>query len=829
MKKLFLLHSILVFISAFLGCQGTEIQLANVGEMHKEATILIHLSEDYLSYIAPTKDIYLIVKPEQLSYSKRYLAAAQGQGLQHHICIVDESDGLSIFEKSASCIEGFKAHFSGIRAIVTEPSDESLLAGDRLRAKYQVHNAQSTKMLNSHDLRNSLRQNSPLLRIAGINQKEFVDGELVQFEGLVKENLRLADYAMDCQVFPLDLYQSPSFRRCSLVAAESQPDHYKKFLDTVLGALGYHNGPFSIKAAKSLDGQLAFIDFQMKPNESLKGVLKELGFDARKAYISHQLNNHYKPDSQYVPFSTIDLKAPDLDTELWDCSELKHMPLESFQSLSLKLCEVAEANQLNKLQAMASFAFLNQDSDLVVRETQDMLDSLQAVLKPVYGNLSQYQVEFLNGAWVYSGELHNFYNERNERLIAQFKNKIKQHQFEVIPYNYEPLQKNRVFIRKKEDILSKGTTSPALAVNSRLIFADYQAIRKDYPSFADLSDHEIEKWLINNLSYMASTQLFPLDFSDLINRYPEEHIDIHLLSQLLNDGKDLSGRRHDFLCEHSFKLKQEERGDALSRFIYDIEDSKSILRPYRYGRAAYIDAGYEGASQVFDVKGLGAIEPSMKDHRSGLARIDDIIYEILFQKYLQRIFQLEASEFTTIEMYAVLALDNKIDGKTAGLLVRRPSNRYLKEMSQLRSAIEVEGLLRHWGITSIHPNEIRKFGEKVYSATNVQGAIDHKSLIDFSHYRLNQLGLYRDCLVPHLDFINCLSEQDVECCLQRKMVLCPDDKGYTKQAVKVLDIDIKRYHIDILKAFRSGNIIKAKKLFETYLSEVHNSFGKSIN
>lgn len=211
--------------------------------------------------------------------------------------------------------------------------------------------------------------------------------------------------------------------------------------------------------------------------------------------------------------------------------------------------------------------------------------------------------------------------------------------------------------------------------NAKIVFADYSLLRKDFPELRNLSNDEIDWWLLRNTAVMSGAQ-----------------------------------------------AKQEEVNTKINSY-----DTKSAYRPPDYGRALVIPVNAPGADDapigLIDAKGVGALAPALEDHGDGLATLGECIREFVYEKMVNRVFQHSKSGLKTVGTYAVIdaGFDLKhVDQSTspAGIVLRQAHTRatgYMSLMSE-EDSLKVENVLRHYGLTSAGA-----YRSEPFERINVQG------------------------------------------------------------------------------------------------------------
>jgi len=203
---------------------------------------------------------------------------------------------------------------------------------------------------------------------------------------------------------------------------------------------------------------------------------------------------------------------------------------------------------------------------------------------------------------------------------------------------------------------------------ARVVFADHDLLRHDFPALATKTDGEREEWLA-------------------------AHAGVVSVAQTLHGG-------------------------ANTRI--DAEDERRpVWRPLGYGRAVIVaarDRGWDAGAPcgLLDIKGAGVAAgrvPSLGYHSTGLCTLREVLREVLFQSLIDAIFARAAPSLWTLPVYGVLDPGFGVrtsSGETvpAGMLVRRAHRRQASgELPRRGSAaerikLEIELLLRHYGVTS---------------------------------------------------------------------------------------------------------------------------------
>lgn len=226
---------------------------------------------------------------------------------------------------------------------------------------------------------------------------------------------------------------------------------------------------------------------------------------------------------------------------------------------------------------------------------------------------------------------------------------------------------------------------------SRIMLADYDLIRKDFPEIRNRTNAELDHWLLENTSFISTNQA---------------------------------------------------RQNIVNEPIQTKEEFVQAYRPREYRRAHVFAASTGG---LIDAKGTGAVDPSGGSHDNGLATLGDMIREYMYEKLIHAIF-IKDRRFDTVGSYAVIDYGFSIihpdGGKSrAGIILRQAHTRYHDGPSAGRTRnqstmlprqhqLEIETFLREFGITS----SVKFMGKDL---VNLQGA-DNGAVIDFGSFLVEQ-------------------------------------------------------------------------------------------
>jgi hypothetical protein len=233
-----------------------------------------------------------------------------------------------------------------------------------------------------------------------------------------------------------------------------------------------------------------------------------------------------------------------------------------------------------------------------------------------------------------------------------------------------------VALRDPQKLWDAKAESVKRVQTSRVILADYELIRKDFPEIRNRTNAEIDTWLLQNTSFIS-----------------------------INQAKQ----------------------NLVNEPIQTTEEYVQAYRPREYRRAHVFVASTGG---LIDAKGTGAVDPSGGSHDNGLATLGDMIREYLYEKLIHAIF-IKDRRFETVGSYAVIDYGFSIvhpdGGKSrAGMILRQAHTRYHQGPSVQRNRnqsamlprklqLEIEFFLREFGITS----SVKFMGKEL---VNLQGA-----------------------------------------------------------------------------------------------------------
>ncbi len=238
---------------------------------------------------------------------------------------------------------------------------------------------------------------------------------------------------------------------------------------------------------------------------------------------------------------------------------------------------------------------------------------------------------------------------------------------------------------------------PAIRVTTaRVLFADYDLIRRDFKITRTMSELQMDAWLVESAACISRDQ-----------------IDVGMT-----------------------------RG-VNAAIQYDPTELRSSLRPPNYGRALVIEV----PGGILDAKGAGGLSPAIShnSHRSGLLETAEAIREFSYSKLVQKALHHSGSDFGVIDSYAVIdfgfQMRSSVDEtmQPAGLLLRQSHFRDITRSEQLEqtNSLKIERSLREFGITTAYKKTTLGDDKKtLYDVLNVQGSDERRFLYDFGGYRI---------------------------------------------------------------------------------------------
>ncbi len=230
--------------------------------------------------------------------------------------------------------------------------------------------------------------------------------------------------------------------------------------------------------------------------------------------------------------------------------------------------------------------------------------------------------------------------------------------------------------------LDRAQTEKMVEVRgARVVIADYDLLRRDFPHLQPLTPEEIDSWLLQEAAFVSKAQVTP---------------------------------------------------NSANTPIVKGTKTREGLRPKSYGRAMVLPV--QGG--FLDVKGSGATRPRRGSYETGLASTGEAIREFIWEKAVKRVLDHAGSEVATVGNYAVIDFGFDViqeDGAKlpAGIVIRQAHDR-MPHGGQIdnRNAAELETLFRRYGFTSAG----QYYEKSDYHVVNIQGTKNQKAIYDFGAF-----------------------------------------------------------------------------------------------
>lgn len=214
--------------------------------------------------------------------------------------------------------------------------------------------------------------------------------------------------------------------------------------------------------------------------------------------------------------------------------------------------------------------------------------------------------------------------------------------------------------------------------NARIVIADYELIKRDFPQIKDLSNGEIDNWILNQVAFVSLPQ--------------SEQTVVNTKIPIKN--------------EFTMAARPPDYGRALVFAMGDPQDNESKIG-------------------LIDVKGAGALNPGQADHSNGVATLGECIREYLYENLVRDVLDDADLPNKTVGSYAVIDAGFGVvhkDGSTsaAGLYLRQAHHRVTNPGAWLsvESRQFLQLIFHEYGID---PNR------------NIQGTTNG-DIFDFGHY-----------------------------------------------------------------------------------------------
>lgn len=309
---------------------------------------------------------------------------------------------------------------------------------------------------------------------------------------------------------------------------------------------------------------------------------------------------------------------------------------------------------------------------------------------------------------------------------------------------------------------------------ARIVYVDYELVRRDFPALKEKSNPEIDDWLLNNAAFMARTQVEQAGANSVIPTTKEKRVAYRpkdygralvFPAESLHQGEEekliqevISDLQHYFnpLNSKSFSAQEieiknkitqiksfspelgnqfNEIFNGLSTRIAGSNLNESAFKAMK-SKLIDIEKAHRSFLGLIDAKGVGAVLPRAGDHSDGLMTLGESIREFAYEKLVSRIFIHDGQGLKTVGSYAVIDAGTSVkhaDGSSspAGIILRQAHTRYDGPSSTMSDKItlKVEKVLRRYGLTSAGAYR-NKYD---YDKLNVQGT-KKGAVIDFGGF-----------------------------------------------------------------------------------------------
>lgn len=309
---------------------------------------------------------------------------------------------------------------------------------------------------------------------------------------------------------------------------------------------------------------------------------------------------------------------------------------------------------------------------------------------------------------------------------------------------------------------------------AKIVYVDYELVRRDFPEVAQLDNPQIDQWLLDNTAFMARSQIeqdtvnthIPVSPESRIAYRPEDYgralvfaaesptemnsvqpiIKEFLadLSQVVDSGVLIrwdEKKSHLYAQLDKIKMQDQNFYNKATLVLNKLSEVSSNMLSSEQERSFSVGfSELEKMSRTFigliDAKGVGAINPRPADHGDGLMTLGEAIREFTYEKMVNRLFIHEGSGLKTVGTYAVIDAGFAVkhpnqSTSQAGIILRQAHARAPGRSSTLseEQTLRVEKVLRQYGLTSAGAYR-QKYD---YDLLNVQGTTNG-AVIDFGGF-----------------------------------------------------------------------------------------------
>lgn len=213
---------------------------------------------------------------------------------------------------------------------------------------------------------------------------------------------------------------------------------------------------------------------------------------------------------------------------------------------------------------------------------------------------------------------------------------------------------------------------------ARVIYANYDLLKHDFPQLQDEAYYKIDEWLLRNTAFISQSQASQMDVN----------------TQIVTGNEKVKA------------FRPPNYGRAL---VFSVEENNKGLLPGEDRETAK----YE--NRLIDVKGIGVAPNKLPGNgplSNGICSLGDSLIELVFNQLLQKIFKHSKTDIQTLPFYGII--DPGFDIKNgwmpdhpAAIIVRRAHRRashsgdvFPSGSNGAQLQLEIEQLLRKYGITS---------------------------------------------------------------------------------------------------------------------------------
>jgi hypothetical protein len=233
--------------------------------------------------------------------------------------------------------------------------------------------------------------------------------------------------------------------------------------------------------------------------------------------------------------------------------------------------------------------------------------------------------------------------------------------------------------KKIKDVHEKSIFEEVVKLkNARIVMADYDLIKRDFPQIRDLSNTAIDSWILDQVGYISKPQADQTEVNTKIATTGEVR---------------QAARPPDY-------------GRALVYPMLDPSDHKTEIG-------------------LIDVKGAGSLYPTQMEHGNGVATLGECVREFLYENLVRDVLDDADITTKTVGSYAVIdagfgVVHENGSSSPAGFYLRQAQHRVENDSAwlDLDKRMYLQSILHRYGID---PNK------------NIQGTTSG-DIFDFGHF-----------------------------------------------------------------------------------------------